>query len=1093
MRKKVDARIRTLIENCAKTRQRALLVLVGDKGRDQVVNLHYMLSKASVKARPSVLWCYKKELHLSSHKKKRMKQIKKLAQRGLLDPEKEDPFALFVASTNIRYCYYHETQNILGNTYGMAVLQDFEALTPNLLARSIETVEGGGLVVLLLSNLNSLTQLYSMTMDAHSRFRTESHQDVVGRFNERMVLSLASCANCLLLDDELNVLPTSSLIRYIEPLPTNPDGTVVDDPARSARQELGELSGSLADTQPAGALVGRCRTLDQARAVVTFLDAASEKTLRSTVALTASRGRGKSAALGLAIAGALALGYSNIFVTAPSPENLRTLFEFVFKGLDSLDYKEHIDYDLVESTNPSFGKAVVRVNVFRNHRQTVQYIQPQHHAKLAQAELLVIDEAAAIPLPVVKQLLGPYLVFLCSTVNGYEGTGRSLSLKLIQQLREQGAKISAGDNKAGSKAAGGADGTAAPIANGTSGRTFREVHLGEPIRYAPGDPIESWLHELLCLDAGSHMPKPPPRLPHPSDCELFFVERDTLFSYHKASEKFLQQMVALFVASHYKNTPNDLLLMSDAPAHQLFVLLAPVDQTANTMPNILAVAQVALEGSISKRSAVNSLAKGELPQGDLIPWTVSQQFQDADFPALSGGRVVRIAVHPELGRAGYGSRVLEQLRRYYQGELTSLDEEDDAGGRGGAGAGGSGSGEEDGDEARRRSGADAAANADGDAPLLSERLAPRKGLPPLLVPLSDRKPDRLHYLGVSYGLTQQLFTFWRKAGYQPLYLRQSASDTTGEHTCVMVRPLEHPEVEGTAWLSPFVSDFKGRFTSLLGGAFREMAPALALSILDPQLNWGEEEAQRATQAGVVVHRGDGSGLDPYDLKRLQAYCSSLVDYHLVLDLVPPLAAAYLRGRVPVSLSYGQAAIMLVLGLQLREVSALEESLGLPSNQVLALFNKAMRKIYGCLRASKEAAVARTLPAVKPLAPGALTPHAVSLDQDLDEAAEAERAKLRERYLQPEDLAAFAIRGGEDDFASALGGKAPAAGGLVSVKGSGEGGGGGGGKKEGKQDMLYKKKDKGDKAERIGGGKGGLKKNKYGAMPGEGRSAKKQKQ
>ena len=83
--------------------------------------------------------------------------------------------------------------------------------------------------------------------------------------------------------------------------------------------------------QPAGSLVAKTRSLDQARAVVTFLDAASEKTLRSTVALTAARGRGKSAALGLAIAGALALGYSNIFVTAPSPENLRTLFEFIFK------------------------------------------------------------------------------------------------------------------------------------------------------------------------------------------------------------------------------------------------------------------------------------------------------------------------------------------------------------------------------------------------------------------------------------------------------------------------------------------------------------------------------------------------------------------------------------------------------------------------------------------------------------------------------------------------------------------------------------------------------------------------------------------
>jgi N-acetyltransferase 10 len=46
-----------------------------------------------------------------------------MAQRGLLDAEKEDPFSLFVSSTNIRYCYYHDTQNILGNTFGMCVLQ----------------------------------------------------------------------------------------------------------------------------------------------------------------------------------------------------------------------------------------------------------------------------------------------------------------------------------------------------------------------------------------------------------------------------------------------------------------------------------------------------------------------------------------------------------------------------------------------------------------------------------------------------------------------------------------------------------------------------------------------------------------------------------------------------------------------------------------------------------------------------------------------------------------------------------------------------------------------------------------------------------
>lgn len=54
-----------------------------------------------------------------------------------------------------------------------------------------------------------------------------------------------------------------------------------------------------------------------------------------------------------------------------------------------------------------------------------------------------------------------------------------------------------------------------------------------PRSYAPGDPIESWLHGVLCLDAATQLPKPPPRLPHPSQCELYYVERDTLFSYHK--------------------------------------------------------------------------------------------------------------------------------------------------------------------------------------------------------------------------------------------------------------------------------------------------------------------------------------------------------------------------------------------------------------------------------------------------------------------------------------------------------------------------------------------------------------------------------
>ncbi len=133
-----------------------------------------------------------------------------------------------------------------------------------------------------------------------------------------------------------------------------------------------------------------------------IVDNISERSLKSTVSLTAGRGRGKSAALGIALASAIVYGFSNIFVTAPSPENLQTVFEFLFKGLDALNYREHQDYDILQSTNPDFNHAVVRVNVFRDHRQTIQYIQPSDYSQLTQAELLVVDEAAAIPITLVK-------------------------------------------------------------------------------------------------------------------------------------------------------------------------------------------------------------------------------------------------------------------------------------------------------------------------------------------------------------------------------------------------------------------------------------------------------------------------------------------------------------------------------------------------------------------------------------------------------------------------------------------------------------------------------------------------------------------
>lgn len=52
-----------------------------------------------------------------------MRQLQKKIKNGTLNIKQDDPFELFVAATNIRYCYYNETHKILGNTFGMCVLQ----------------------------------------------------------------------------------------------------------------------------------------------------------------------------------------------------------------------------------------------------------------------------------------------------------------------------------------------------------------------------------------------------------------------------------------------------------------------------------------------------------------------------------------------------------------------------------------------------------------------------------------------------------------------------------------------------------------------------------------------------------------------------------------------------------------------------------------------------------------------------------------------------------------------------------------------------------------------------------------------------------
>jgi len=67
----------------------------------------------------------------------------------------------------------------------------------------------------------------------------------------------------------------------------------------------------------------------------------------------------------------------------------------------------------------------------------------------------------------------------------------------------------------------------------------------------------------------------------------------------------------------------------------------------------------------------------------------------------------------------------------------------------------------------------------------------------------------------------------------------------------------------------------------------------------------------------------GAIFTPHDVKRLESYARNLVDYHMILDLLPDLARLYFLQRLAgVSLPRLQAGIVMGLGLQRSTVDAL---------------------------------------------------------------------------------------------------------------------------------------------------------------------------
>src|SRR6266536_15637 len=102
---------------------------------------------------------------------------------------------------------------------------------------------------------------------------------------------------------------------------------------------------------------------------------------------------------------------------------------------------------------------------------------------------------------------------------------------------------------------------------------------------------------------------------------------------------------------------------------------------------------------------------------------------------------------------------------------------------------------------------------------------------------------------------------------------------------------------------------------------------------------------------------------PFDLKCLDPYANNMLNYHIILDILPQIATFYFSGSLksPVSLSGVQQSILLALGLQRKTLEDVEKELNVPTSQLLAMFVKIMQKMSSHFRSIVEGAVAEGMP------------------------------------------------------------------------------------------------------------------------------------
>lgn len=217
--------------------------------------------------------------------------------------------------------------------------------------------------------------------------------------------------------------------------------------------------------------------------------------------------------------------------------------------------------------------------------------------------------------------------------------------------------------------------------------------------------------------------------------------------------------------------------------------------------------------------------------------------------------------------------------------------------------------------------------------------------------------------------------------------------------------------------------------------------SLALSILVDKAK-KQENLEKNSEA---LRKSDLDALfSPYDLKRLESYAHNLLDFHVILDMLPTLSRLYFLDKLSVSLSAGQCALLVSMGLQCKSIEESAREMNLQVNQVLALFQKSIRKISQFFRSLQEQEVASALPVLSNGSTNKILnskeASEKSLNEELEEAEEEVKQEARRKRKEllkeeEEELSQYSLSGKDVNFEKALSnrrdnGKIPS---VISVK------------------------------------------------------------